>query len=53
MSINQEEGRRDKTPAHTLLTFSHWWNQSVSNKWLTLYTSFTLVNHGVMVSEEH
>jgi len=29
-SINQEERRRDETPAHTL-TFSHWWHQSASN----------------------
>jgi len=34
-SIKQEERRRDKTPAHT--TFTHWWHQWASKKWLPLY----------------
>jgi len=28
---------------HTQLTFSHWWHQSASHKWLTLHCSLSLV----------
>jgi len=40
-SINQEERRRDITPAHAIIVQSVM-HQSVSNKWLT-YTSLILV----------
>jgi len=51
-SINQEERRRDRLPAHAL-TFSHWWHQSASHKWLTLHRSLIFADHGVKVTEEY
>jgi len=32
---SNQERRRDKTSVYT--TFSHWWHQSASHKWLTLH----------------
>jgi len=48
--INQQERRRDKTPGRTINVQSLIVSVGDNNKWLT-YTSLTLVNHGVKVSE--